>query len=153
MKRIYIVLIVLILGLPLYSQHCGNCEAGNIQAAVTKKEKIAVVLKENKRQDINSDYYLMYSWQKKPKMGMAVLFVDVFRKKDNKRADDVTVTTNAFMPSMRGSHDSGERLMKLNKKKSHVIDVNFMMPGEWEIEVNISKNSKQLFTGLVQAKI
>ncbi len=153
MKRFYIALIVLFLGLPLFSQHCGNCEASNTKTNVSKKDKPALVLRAEKRHDINSEYYLVYSWQKKPKIGMAVLFVDIYRKKDSKRSDDFTVTANAYMPSMRGSHDTGDRVMKLNKKKSHVIDVNFMMLGDWEIELKVSKNSKHMFTGLIQTKI
>ena len=153
MKRFYIALIVLFLGLPLFSQHCGNCEASNTKTNVSKKDKPALVLRAKKRHDINSEYYLVYSWQKKPKIGMAVLFVDIYRKKDSKRSDDFTVTANAYMPSMRGSHDTGDRVMKLNKKKSHVIDVNFMMLGDWEIEIKVNSGNSPLGKAYIRLNI
>lgn len=153
MNKIIIAIISIVIALPLFSQHCGSCENSAKHASIQKQESKSIVLKEGKKQDIGNDYYLMYSWQKKPKIGMAVLYVDVFRKKDNKRSDDFSVTANAYMPSMKGSHDTGDRPMKISKNKRHVIDVNFMMLGDWEIEVKVAKNSKTLFSGLVQTKI
>jgi len=153
MRYLILTLIALCSAFPLLGQHCGNCDDSNKATMINKTNVSAQVLKEGKKQSINSDYYLVYSWQKKPKIGMAVLMVDVFRSKDNKRSDDFKITANAYMPSMRGSHDTGDRPMKLNKNKRHLIDVNFMMLGDWEIELKVAKNSRELFSGLVQTKI
>lgn len=153
MKHLTFALLALVIAIPLLGQHCGNCENSNHATQISKKTIASQVLKEDKKHSINNDYYLVYSWQKKPKIGMAVLIVDVYRSKDNKRSDDFSVTANAYMPSMRGAHDTGDRALKLNKNKRYLTDVNFMMLGDWEIELKIAKNSRELFSGLIQTKI
>ncbi len=153
MKYLIIALIAISSAYPLWGQHCGSCDDSNKVTLASNTNPASQVLKEGRKHSINNDYYLVYSWQKKPKIGMAVLMVDIFRSKDNKRSDDFKVTANAYMPSMRGSHDTGDRQMKLNKNKRHLIDVNFMMLGDWEIELKVAKNSRELFKGLVQTKI
>jgi len=153
MKHLIFVLLAVVIAFPLLGQHCGNCENQNKATNLSKHATSAPVLKEGKKLSINNDYYLVYSWQKKPRIGMAVLIVDVYRSKDNKRSDDFSVTANAYMPSMRGAHDTGDRSLKLNKNKRYLTDVNFMMLGDWEIELKIAKNSRELFSGLIQTKI
>jgi hypothetical protein len=66
---------------------------------------------------------------------------------------DLSITADAYMPSMRGAHDTGDKPLKLNKNDKYVIDVNFMMAGEWGIDLKFAKNGKVFAVGLVKAKI
>jgi len=153
MKPISIILIVILFALPLFSEHCGSCGAnpaaqtGGQTQQVTKK-----VMSENKIVWLNNDYYAKYTWEKKPKIGTVLLFVDVYNK-NKQLTKDISIQANAYMPSMRGAHDTGFKAMKLNKKNRHVIDVNFMMRGAWELELKFVKGNKAIYNALVQTKL
>ncbi len=153
MKGIYITIIALILVLPLMGQHCGSCQVADNNASAPKTSSAPQkLLTANKAVWISNDYYVKYSWQKKPKIGTDLLFVEVYGK-DKKKVKDLSITADAYMPSMRGAHDTGDKPMKLNKNMKYVIDVNFMMAGEWGIDLKFAKNGKVFATGLVKAKI
>jgi hypothetical protein len=153
MKGIYIALIALILVLPLFGQHCGSCQvADNSKTSGTITLPTPKLLTANKAEWISNDYYVKYTWQKKPKIGTDLLFVEVYGK-DKKKVKDLSITADAYMPSMRGAHDTGDKPLKLNKNDKYVIDVNFMMAGEWGIDLKFAKNGKVFAVGLVKAKI
>ena len=94
---------------------------------------------------IGQDHYFTYSFAKKPKMGPAVLKLQLFTKKD-KRENGWEIAGKSGMPSMSGSHDS-EAAFKLNKKGDYLLPVNFVMPGEWEIKLTFKQNGKIVYLG------
>jgi hypothetical protein len=128
--------------------------------AVAKKDsvpdfqrlKVHEVQKEKKNHWINADYYMTYEWDKKPRIGHHVLIVKLYSK-DKKQVNDLSITADAYMPSMKGSHDTGDVLMKQNNKKHYLMPVHFMMLGKWELELKFSKDKKELTRAYVMLEI
>jgi hypothetical protein len=95
---------------------------------------------------INEELYFTYKFSEKPKMGTAILVVQVF----NKNGDKLTpflIKGRSDMPSMRDAHDSGDQEFKLNKKNDYLLPVNIVMPGDWEVRLTFLKDGKPLFYG------
>lgn len=90
--------------------------------------------------------YFTYEFTTAPKMGTAILRIELFDKSGAK-VTDLDVVGRADMPDMRGAHDSGEVPFKLNKKGDYLMPVNIVMPGEWEVRVTFSRNKIDLFRG------
>ena len=78
--------------------------------------------------------------------------VNVYNK-NKKQVNDLIVTADAYMPSMKGSHDTGDKKMQLNKKNQYAIPVYFMMLGDWEIELKFNKANKQIGNAFVKLDI
>jgi hypothetical protein len=155
MKAIYTAIIALIMFVPLFAQHCGSCPttaSTNVSAAASSEQMSRKVLTAKKAQWISDDYYVKYTWQKKPKIGTTLLFMEVYSKTD-KIVKDLNITANAYMPSMRGAHDTGDLPMKLNKKGKYVIDVNFMMAGAWELDINFTRTGKPVSNAVIKVNI
>ncbi|MDD4310542.1 MAG: FixH family protein [Candidatus Cloacimonetes bacterium] len=152
MKKILIITVIVILALPMLAQHCGGCTSPAKELSVLGPTSKQVIAKPKAIHWIDSNYYLIYNWDKKPKIGNHILLVDVYNK--NKQVvRDIQVTANAYMPSMKGSHDTGDKKMQLNKKQKYAIPVNFMMLGDWEIELKFSKGSTSLGKAFVKLDI
>lgn len=90
--------------------------------------------------------YFTWEFDKTPKMGMSVLIVKLFDK-DGRRVSDLTITGRSDMPSMRGAHDSGEVAFKTNRAGDHLLPVNVVMPGDWEVLLTFSRNGIVIFRG------
>jgi hypothetical protein len=97
---------------------------------------------------IGEVYYFLYEFDKTPKMGMAILKVQLFDK-DGKQVTDLEIIGQSDMPSMKGAHDSGEVAFKLNKKGDYLLPVNVVMPGDWEVLLTFSRSKIVLFRGRV----
>jgi hypothetical protein len=97
---------------------------------------------------IGEVYYFVYGFDKTPKMGMAILKVQLFDK-DGKQVTDLDIVGQSDMPSMKGAHDSGEVAFKLNKKGDYLLPVNVVMPGDWEVLLTFSRTKIVLFRGRV----
>ena len=95
---------------------------------------------------INNDYYIIYGFDKKPKMGTVILKVSVYTKDGNKDTS-LEVAADSGMPSMRGAHDTGDLPMQLSRNKEYLLPINIVMPGEWEIRITIKKSGKVMFRG------
>jgi hypothetical protein len=95
---------------------------------------------------IGEVYYFIYEFDKTPKMGMAILKLQLFDK-DGKQVTDLDITGQSGMPSMKGAHDSGEVAFKLNKKGDYLLPVNVVMPGDWEVLLTFSRTKIVLFRG------
>ena len=98
---------------------------------------------------IDKDLYVTYDFNKKPSMGMVIVKVQVFNR-EGKKITGLAITGDSGMPSMRGAHDSGEMLFKLNKKGDYLLPVNIVMPGDWEIKVKFMKDKKVIFSGKIE---
>jgi hypothetical protein len=97
---------------------------------------------------IGEVYYFIYGFDRTPKMGTAILKIQLFDK-DGKQVTDLDIIGQSDMPSMRGAHDSGEVAFKLNKKGDYLMPVNIVMPGDWEVRLAFSRNKVVIFRGRV----
>jgi hypothetical protein len=92
--------------------------------------------------------YFVYEFDRTPKMGTAILKIQVFDK-DGHKVSDLDITGQSDMPSMKGAHDSGEVAFKLNKKGDYLLPVNIVMPGGWEVLLTFSRNKIVVFRGRI----
>lgn len=98
---------------------------------------------------IGKDLFVTYDFDKKPAMGMVIVKIRVFNNRGDK-IKSLKIAGDSGMPSMRGAHDSGEILFKLNKKGDYLLPVNVVMPGDWEIRVKFMKDKKVIFYGAIR---
>lgn len=95
---------------------------------------------------LNADHYLTFGFDKPPKLGMAIMRVEIFTR-DGKRDTSFTVKGDADMPSMRGAHSAGEKPYSLSAKGIYLMPVRLVMPGDWEVTFTISKQGKTVYRG------
>ena len=98
---------------------------------------------------LNDNYHITYQWDSRPRIGHHVLIVKLFNK-DRQQVQDLDITADAYMPSMKGAHDTGDVPMKLNNNGDYLIPVHFMMLGDWEIELKFSSEGEELTRAYVQ---
>ncbi|HOZ01080.1 MAG TPA: FixH family protein [Candidatus Syntrophosphaera sp.] len=158
MKSAITLLLAIIALLPIaLNAQCENCQnhqmVGNQKAnAGTKTIVKHIFTSQNKNYWVSEDKYISYKWQSKPKIGTNMLLVTVYSK-GKKINNDLILTANSYMPSMRGAHDTGDQPMMVNKKKTYVIPVNLVMLGDWEVELNFRQNGKIIYTGYIQLNL
>jgi len=99
-----------------------------------------------KKVQLGDGNYLIYKFDKQPKLGTVIIKVEIFNSNDNKDTS-MEITCDAGMPSMRGAHDTGDRPFALSNKGAYLLPVNIVMPGEWEIKLTIKKAGKVIFRG------
>ena len=95
---------------------------------------------------IGADHYFIYGFDKQPKIGMAIMRVEIFTR-DGKRDTSFTVKGDADMPSMRGAHAMGNKDFSLSAKGVYLLPVRLVMPGDWEIRFTFVKKGKPVFRG------
>ena len=122
-------------------------------AEVLGADKGAVpVIKAGQKTWLGEDYYFIYEFDKKPQMGTIIMKIQVFTK-GGKQDSSLEITGSADMPSMKGAHSTGEQPFKLNKKGDYLLPVNVVMPGDWEVVLNFSKDKKPIYTGSVRFNV
>ena len=128
---------------------CGVFSTSEVRGA----DKSAVpVLKAGQKHWIGDEYYFVYDFDKKPQMGTIIMKIQVFTK-DGKQDISLEITGDADMPNMKGAHNSGNQLFKMNKKGDYLLPVNVVMPGEWEVVLNFLKDKKPIYTGSVRFNV
>ena len=148
---ILVLLIISILPLPLYAQGYKG------QKAVSKKDVASASGTEQakdyspmpnpgKKVPIGSGYYLIYGFDKKPKLGTLIMKVEIFTDEGNKDTS-FEVKADAGMPSMKGAHETGDRAFKLSRRGDYVLPISIVMPGDWEIRLTILKDKNVIFRG------
>jgi len=154
MKKLLISLLAVLFLLPLVAQPCASCPSKREtkRTAVSTPEVRNVIPGPRKSVWIDSEHYVTYEWSRRPRIGTYILLVNVFDKNKN-RVTNLNVTADAYMPCMRGAHDTGDQPMKLNRRNQYAIPVYFMMLGDWEIGLKFSRNNRQLGDAYVQVKI
>lgn len=95
---------------------------------------------------IDASHYFIYGFDKPPKIGMAIMRVEVFTR-DGKRDTSFVVKGDADMPSMRGAHSTGDKDFSLSAKGVYLLPVRLVMPGDWEIRFTFVKDGKVVFRG------
>lgn len=102
-----------------------------------------------KKVSVGNDYYFVYSFDKKPKLGTVIIKVEVFTTQA-KKDTSLEIKADAGMPSMRGAHDTGDRSFKLSNKGDYLLPISIVMPGDWEIRLTVLKEGKVIFRGSYQ---
>jgi hypothetical protein len=124
----------------------GKNMAGHPVSGSEKSAVFAVMPGPGKKVPLPDGYYATYSFDKKPKLGMLIVKVEIFSQ-DGKRDTSFEIKGDSGMPSMKGHHDTGEQPFQLSKKGDYLLPVNIVMPGDWEIRLTFLKNGKVQFRG------
>ncbi len=98
---------------------------------------------------MGNDYYFIYGFDKKPKLGTLIMKVDIYTK-EGKKDTSLEVKADSGMPSMKGAHETGDRTFKLSNKGSYLLPIDIVMPGDWEVRLTILKGGKVIFRGSYQ---
>jgi hypothetical protein len=95
---------------------------------------------------IGKDYYFIYGFDKKPKLGTVIMKVQIYTA-GGKKDTSLEVKADVGMPSMRGAHETGDRSFKLSRNGDYLLPIDIVMPGDWEIRLTIIKEGKVIFRG------
>lgn len=147
------LVIISIVCLPFYGegQHQKPKESvGGSAASQTEQAAIHPSMPApGKKVPIGTDHYLIYGFDKKPKLGTVIIKVEIFTK-EGKKDTSFQVKADAGMPSMKGAHETGDRPFKLSKKGDYLLPIDIVMPGDWEIRLTLLKEGKVIFRGSYQ---
>jgi nitrogen fixation protein FixH len=105
-----------------------------------------------KKVQIGKNHTAMYSFDKKPQMGMVVMNLEVFDQ-EGKKDSSLTITGDLDMPSMKGAHGTGPKPLQLNKKGDYLMALHLMMPGEWEIQLVFMKEKTVIYRGSIRFRV
>ena len=90
--------------------------------------------------------YLIYGFAAKPKLGTAIMKVEIFSGAGQKETS-LEVTADAGMPSMRGAHETGDRPFQRSRKGDYLLPIPIVMPGGWEVRFTVRKDGGVIFRG------
>ena len=99
-----------------------------------------------KKVPIGNGHYLIFGFDKKPKLGTVIMKVEIFTK-EGKRDTSFEGKADVGMPSMKGAHDTGDRPFTLSKKGDYLLPINIVMPGDWEIRLTLLREGGVVFRG------
>jgi hypothetical protein len=99
-----------------------------------------------KKVPIGDGYYLIYGFDKRPKMGTVIMKVEIFTAQGIKDTS-FQVKADAGMPSMKGAHETGDKPFSLSKKGDYLLPIPIVMPGDWEIRLSVLKDGKVIWRG------
>ena len=133
--------------MPLYgADHMGHGSTPAKDAGAGQKPVFAPMPDPGKKVPIGNGYYLIYGFDKRPKMGMAIMKVEVFTG-EGKIDTTFELKADAGMPSMGGAHETGDKPFKLSNKGDYLLPINIVMPGDWEVRITVSKEGKITYRG------
>ena len=141
-------LVVSIVWLPPYAeaQFGPKSRSGSAVSAAEQTLAYPLMPGPGKKVSIGSDYYFIYGFDKKPKLGTVIMKVEIFTK-EGKKDTSFAAKADADMPSMRGAHATGDRPFQLSKKGDYLLPIDIVMPGDWEIKLTLFKEGKIIFRG------
>jgi len=145
----FIVFLFVISALPLslYGEERQGHKSAGVKGPGSEQAPVYLPMPEpGKKVAAGNEHYIIYGFDKKPKLGTVIMKVQVFTK-DGKRDTSLEVKADAGMPSMRGAHETGDRPFTLSKKGDYLLPINIVMPGDWEIRLTILKAGKIIFRG------
>ncbi len=105
-----------------------------------------------KKSWIGREFYVVYSFDKKPQMGIVILKLELYDK-DNKKNSSFTITGNLDMPSMKGAHTSGDHPFVLNRKGDYLLPLDLVMPGEWEVQLVFTRDTNVIYRGSIRIHV
>lgn len=126
----------------------GACPPQSVRAATNSATKVEYqkLPKPGTKIPLDADYSFTYGFDKQPKIGTAIMRVEIFGR-DGKRDTSYVVRGDADMPSMRGAHSSGDKDFSLSSKGVYLLPVRLVMPGDWEIRFTFVKKGLTVFHG------
>jgi hypothetical protein len=116
------------------------------ETGISQKPVFAPMPDPGKKVPIGDGYYLIYGFDKKPKLGMIIMRVEIFSEQ-GKKDTSFEVKADSGMPSMSGAHETGEQTFTMSKKGVYLHPINLVMPGDWEIRMSVLKQGKVVFRG------
>jgi len=136
---------------PLYSEENQGpvTRSGKDMPSVSETGELATyspMMGPGKKVSIGNGSYLIYGFDKKPKLGTVIMKVEIFDQ-EGRKDTSLGAKADAGMPSMRGAHETGDRPFVLSKKGDYLLPVNIVMPGDWEIRLTIIKGGKIVSRG------
>jgi hypothetical protein len=144
---VLLILSISLLPLPLYGEGSQVQKSKTAKdAGITQKPVYPSMPEPGKKVQIGSGYYLIYGFDKKPKLGMVIMKVEIFTR-EGKKDTSLEIKADTGMPSMRGAHETGDQTFKLSKRGDYLLPINIVMPGDWEIRLTINKDGKVIFRG------
>ena len=128
------------------ADHVVNDSKSAKDAGALQKPVFLPMPNPGKKVPFGNGYYLIYGFDKRPKLGTVIMKVEIF---DNagKKDTSLQVKADAGMPSMRGAHDTVDQAFTLSKKGDYLLPINIVMPGDWEIRLTVIKNGNPIFLG------
>jgi hypothetical protein len=149
-RVIFFILFSLVLSLtslPLYGEKRETQKAKSAKEEGTQQAPVFSPMAEpGKKVPIGNGFYLIYGFDKRPKLGTVIMKVEIFTP-DGKKDTSFQASADAGMPSMKGAHETGDRPFTLSKKGDYLLPISIVMPGDWEIRLTISKDGKILLRG------
>jgi YHS domain-containing protein len=95
---------------------------------------------------LGGDHYFTYGFTSPPKLGSAIMKVDIFTS-DGTRDATFRVSGDLDMPSMRGAHSTGNRDFAVSAKGFYLLPVRLVMPGDWEMRLMFEKDGASVLSG------
>lgn len=150
-KRFFSILFLMAISLVCLPPNAGSQHGHKLKpvaedSAGSGAEQFSPMPGPGKKVFIGSDYYFVFGFNKKPKLGTVILKVELYTK-DGKKETSMEVKGDAGMPSMKGHHDTGDRPFKLSKNGDYLLPIDIVMPGGWEIRLTFLKEGKVIFRG------
>lgn len=139
MKRFLLLIIGLSLVMPLFPALAAT-------PVTTTERGYQLLPQPGEKIVLDADHSFIYGFDKPPKMGAAIMRVEIFTR-SGARDTTFVVRGDADMPSMRGAHSSGDKDFALSAKGIYLLPVRLVMPGDWEITFTFLKNGKTVFRG------
>jgi len=150
------LLVVLITITVLLGASCSGSQyiSASVQPAANEAQPVGAVAqsdykvlpKTGEKVKIDSDYYFTYGFTKPPKLGTSIMKVEIYTR-EGKRDTSFMVKGDVDMPSMRGTHSTGDKDFSISTKGDYLLPVPLVMPGEWEFRFNLVKNGKTVLRG------
>ncbi len=101
---------------------------------------------------VGSDHYIVYGFDRTPKLGPMILKVEVYDRAQRK-VTPFEILAEADMPAMSGAHATGPRRFSVSRKGDYLIPLDLVMPGEWIITLWIGQDGREVFTGAIRVVI
>ena len=151
MKKLALFMVVMVVfslaAVPLFGQGHGGHQGKAAPAASSAEQAAFSPMPEpGKKVPMANGFYLIYGFDKRPKLGTVIMKVEIFSP-DGKKDTSFEARADAGMPSMRGAHETGDRAFALSKKGDYLLPINIVMPGGWEIRLTVTKEGKTVYQG------
>jgi hypothetical protein len=124
----------------------GTLPLAHAAASSSVKHDYQALPRPGEKIPIGATHYFTYGFTKPPKLGTAIMRVEIFAR-DGARDTSFVVKGDADMPSMRGAHSTGDKDFSLSAKGVYLLPVRLVMPGDWEVMFTFIKDGKNVFRG------
>jgi hypothetical protein len=146
-RFLFLSLVLFIAPLPILgADNTGSDSKNVVQTGVSQKPVFNPMPDPGKKVPIGDGYYLVYGFDKRPKLGMLIMRVEIFSGQ-GKKDTSFEVRADSGMPSMSGAHETGEQTFNISNKGVYLHPINIVMPGDWEIRMTVLKQGKIIFRG------